>query len=188
MARQNVEPVRQRLWAHERSSRTLDQRLYLRFPRLGALGARLFAQLPPRSRLRQAALLRATRLSLEAYNRRDLKAVVVGWDPEFEYIPDRQWVDAGLVEPSYHGLAGYRRFIATADEVWGEENELHPIEVIDFGDRLLVRADVTMRAQVSGVPLTQPWGALCTLRNGMVIRLEEHFDHARALAAVGLSG
>jgi ketosteroid isomerase-like protein len=188
MARQNVEPVRQRLWVRERSRRTPDQRLGLRFPRLPAHISRLFAQLPPRSRLRQAALLRATRLSMEAYNRRDLAAVVVGWDPEFEYLPDRQWVEAGLAEPSYRGAEGYRRFIAMASEVWGEENRLRPLEVIDVGDQFLVLADVSMRAQSSGVPLTQPWGAVCTLRNGMVIRLEEHFDHARALGAVGLSG
>ena len=77
---------------------------------------------------------RSARLSLEAYNRRDLEAVVIGWHPEFEYLPGRAWVEAGLVEPRYRGLEGYRSYIASVDEVWGGENYLTEVEVIDLGE------------------------------------------------------
>jgi len=77
--------VRKPLWARERSSRTLDQRLSVRFPRLAAAYLRLIGKRPPGSRLRQATLRRGVRLGVEAYNRRDLDAVVIGWHPEFEY-------------------------------------------------------------------------------------------------------
>jgi hypothetical protein len=54
---------------------------------------------------------------VEAYNRRDPDAVVIGCHPEFEYHPGRDWVEAGLVEPCYRGLEGYRKYLATVDEV-----------------------------------------------------------------------
>src|SRR6266540_646602 len=140
----NVEVVRKPLRARERSRRTLDQRLSLRFPRLAAANYRLIGKWPPRSRLRQAALWRAARLGLEAYNRRDPEAVAIGCHPEFEYRPGRDWVDAGLVEPCYRGLEGYRRYLASVDEVWGGENYLKPVELIDLGDRIVLLADGTM--------------------------------------------
>ena len=83
MSQQNVEVVRKPLRVREQSSRTLDQRLALRFPSLFPGFARRISSLPPGSRLRQASLWRAARLALEAYNRRDLEAVVIGCHPEF---------------------------------------------------------------------------------------------------------
>ena len=100
MQQETVEIVRKPLRVRERSSRTLDQRLSLRFPRLAAANLRRITKLPPTSRLRQAALWRAARLALEAYNRRDMDAVGIGYHPEFEYRPARNWVEAGMLEPS----------------------------------------------------------------------------------------
>ncbi len=80
---------------------------------------RRLAKLPPSSRLRQAAVWRTARLAVEAYNRRDLDAVGIGYHPEFEYHPARNWVEAGLLEPSYRGLEGYRRYVASTAEVFG---------------------------------------------------------------------
>jgi ketosteroid isomerase-like protein len=186
MSQDDVEVVRKPLRVRERSSRTLDQRLALHFPRLAVACLRPIGKLAPTSRLRRAALYRGVRLALEAYNRRDLDAVFIPWPAEFEYRPARNWVEAGLVEPCYRGREGYRRYIATADEVWGEENYLQPLELIDLGERLLVLADVRMRAQASGVPLTEAYAAVSTLRDGLVIHVQEYFDHAEALEAVGL--
>ena len=97
MSQEKVEVVRKPLRVRERSSRTLDQRLSLRFPRLAAVNARLIGRLPLGSRLRQAAVWRSARLAAEAYNRRDLAAALIGCHPEFEYYTDRAWVEAGLL-------------------------------------------------------------------------------------------
>jgi ketosteroid isomerase-like protein len=187
MSQENVEVVRKPLRVRERSRRTLDQRLSLRFPRMAAANSRRIAKLPPGSRLRQATLWRATRLGLEAYNRRDPDAVVIGWHPEFEYHPGRTWVESGLVEPCYRGLEGYRQYLATVDEVWGGENYLKPVELIDLGERIVMLANGTMRAQASGVPLTEAFALVSTLKDGRVIHLQEYYDHDEALEAVGLS-
>jgi ketosteroid isomerase-like protein len=187
MSQENVEIVRKPLRVRERSRRTLDQWLSLRFPRLAAANSRRIGKLPPGSRLRQAALCRATQLALEAYNRRDLDAVVIGWHPEFEYHPEHKWVEAGLVEPCYRGLESYRKYVATADEVWGGENYLKPVELIDLGERIVTLADGRMRAQASGVRLTNAYASVSTLQDGRVIHLQEYYDHVEALEAVGLS-
>jgi ketosteroid isomerase-like protein len=186
MSQENVEIVRNPLRARKRSSRTLDQRLFVRFPRLAAAYLGLIGKLPPRSRLRQATLVRGTQLGLEAYNRRDLEAVVIGWHPEFEYHPGRDWVKAGLAEPSYRGLEGYRRYVAATAEVWGGENYLRPVELIDLGERVVILADGQMRGQASGVPLAQAFALVSTLKDGRLIRHQEYYDHAEALEAAGL--
>jgi ketosteroid isomerase-like protein len=187
MSQENVEIVRKPLHVREQSSRTLDQRLFLRFPRLAnALYGRLF-KLPPGSRLRQAAVWRGARLGLEAYNRRDMDAVGIGYHPEFEYHPARSWVESGLLEPSYQGLEGHKRYVASTAEVFGAEVYVKPLELIDAGERLAVLANVPMRAQASGIRLTEAFALVSTVKDGLVFRVEEYYDHAQALEALGLS-
>jgi ketosteroid isomerase-like protein len=187
MPRTTVEIVRQRFPVREKSRRTLDQRLSLRFPRLAAASFHRILELPPHSRLRRAAMRRTAQLAVEAYNRRDLAAAVVGARPDFEYHPEPKWIEAGLVEPVYRGLEGYRKYVATVDEVWAGENFLKPGEIIDLGDRLVVLSEGRMRAQASGVPLTEQYALVITLKDGQIFHLQELFDHAAALKTVGLS-
>jgi len=181
-----VELVRLPVRVRERSGRTLDQRLALRFPAIGRASARLIGKLPPSSRLRRAFLARAVRLASEAYNRRDLDAVTIGWHPECEYIPGREWIDSGLVEPRYLGRDGYRRYVTDHSAVWGDENYLIPREVIDLGDRFVILGTVPMRAQASGVSLTEAFAYVATLKGGRPIRFQEYFEPDEALKAVGL--
>jgi ketosteroid isomerase-like protein len=182
-----VEIVRKPLTVRERSRRTLDQRLFLRFPRLAARALGRIAKLPPRSRLRQAAIWRSARLALEAYNRRDMDAVGIGYHAEFEYHPAQNWVEAGLLEPCYRGLEGHKRYVASTAEVFGAEVYVKPVELIDAGERIAVLAKVPMRAQASGIRLTEAFALVSTFADGKVIRTHEYYDYAEALAAVGVS-
>jgi ketosteroid isomerase-like protein len=182
--------VRKPLSVRERSSRTLDQRLWLRFPGLAAAAFRLIAKLPPSSRIRQAALWRSARLGVEAYNRRDMDAVGIGYHPEFEYHPAREWVESGMLEPSYRGLEGHKRYVASTAEVFGAEVYVKPVEMIDLGQRVVVLASVPMRAQGSGIELTEAFALVTTIEDGLLSRVQEYYDHdaalAEALEAVGL--
>lgn len=105
MLHRNVEFVRKPLQVGEGSRRTLDQRLFVRFPRLAAAAFRLIGRLSPGSRVRQVALWRAVRLGVEAYNRRDLDAVVIAYQPDLEYHPYREFVEAALTESCYAGVS-----------------------------------------------------------------------------------
>ena len=179
MSDQTVEFVRKPLQIREHSRRTLDQRLAIRFPWVAAASSRLISGLPPGSRVRQAALWRVTRLAVEAYNRRDLDAVVTAYRPDMEYYPYR--------EPVYHGPSGYRAYIEATYDVWGTDVRLYPTELIDLGDRVVLLADMPMRAQASGIALAQTYAGVSTLKNGRVIRNHDFLSHAEALAFVGLS-
>jgi len=176
-----VEIVRKPLRVRERSHRTLDQRLCLHFPRLAVAYLRLFLRLPPGSRLRQAGLWRAARLAAEAYNRRDMDAMGIGYHPEFEYHPAREWVESGLLEPVYRGLEGHRRYVGGTAEVFGTEVHLEPTELIDLGDRLVMLASVPMRAQASGIRLTEEFALVTTIKDGTVFRVHEYCNHDEAL-------
>lgn len=187
MPQENVEVFRRPLRARELSSRTLDQRLLLRFPRLAAAYVRLIARLSASSRLRQAAIGRGVRLGVEAYNRRDLEAAVVGWDPGFEYRPGREWVEGGLVESCYRGSEGYRRYAEVADGIAGGKLHLRRVELIDLGERLLILADAPTHAQAGDTTPSDPFATLADLKDGRVIRAQEYFDHAEALEAAGLA-
>jgi ketosteroid isomerase-like protein len=188
MSPANVEFVRKPLQVRDQSRRTLDQTLALRFPRAAGAWFRLVVRLPLRSRLRQAVVSRVARLALEAYNRRDMEAVGIGYHPEFEYHPARNWVEAGLLESSYRGLEGHRRYVASTAEVFGSEVYVKPVELVDLGDKLVVLANVPMRAQASGIELTEAFALVSTLQDGRVIRVEEYYDHSEALAAAGYPG
>lgn len=180
--------VRKPLRVRQRSGRTLDQRLSLRFPGLVRATGGLLGRLPPRSRLRQAFLWRGVQVGLEAFNRRDFAAALAAgnYAPDFEYHPPREFVAAGFAEPSYRGPAGYLKFMSTWSEVFGTDLRMDPVELIDLGDRVVMLADVPARAQASGIPVLVTFAAVWVVEKGTVIRLEGYGDHAEALEAVGL--
>jgi hypothetical protein len=186
VTRENRGVVRLPLRAGQRSSRTVDQRLLLRFPRFTAVYVRLIGRLSADSRLRRAAIGRGVRLGVQAYNRRDLEAAVVGWDSEFEYYPGREWVEEGLVEPCYRGFEGYCRYAEAADRIAGGSLYLRRVELFDLGERLLILADAPIRTQASNAPPTDPFATLAELADGRVIRVREYFDTVEALEAAGL--
>jgi ketosteroid isomerase-like protein len=186
MSRDGAPVVRMALRVGQHSRRTLDERFAIRFPRLAAPWFRLFASLPPSSRVRQALLRRSLRKALEAYNRRDLDAVMIGARPDLEWYPYREFVEAALAEPCYHGPAGYRAYILATEDVWGGEVRVEPTEVIDLGDQVVILADMPMRAQASGVQLAEKYACVMTLEGGKLIRQRDYLNHAEALASVGL--
>jgi ketosteroid isomerase-like protein len=182
----NVRVVRGPLKVRDSTRRELVQRLAIRFPALSAAATRFLQRLPVGSRLRRALLWRTTQLGVEAYNRRDLDAVVTSYHPDIEYHPYREFVESGLADACYHGHAGYKRYIDATYEVWGTEVRLYPTELIDLGDRIVLLADMPMRAQASGIALSQTYAGVSTLKDGRVIRQDDFLDPAEALRSVGL--
>ena len=186
MSQKNVGYVRKPLRVRERTSRTLEQRLGIRFPWLVASQAALIARLPPTSRLRSIAVWRGTRLGMEAFNRRDVDAAVLAGHSDFEMNPPREFVEVGFFEPSYRGPEGFRKYVSTWSEVLGAELGVQPAELIDLGDRVVLLADLAGRAQASGIPFTGKIATVSTLKDGRATRVQIYLDHAEALEAVGL--
>ena len=187
MSQEKLKFVRKPLRVREQSSRTLEERLGIRFPWLVATQASLIARLPPGSRLRNRMVWRGTRLGMEAFNRRDVDAAVLAGHSDFEINPPREYVEVGFFEPSYRGPEGFREYVSTWSEVLGPELGVHPAELIDLGDRVVLLADLAGRGQASGVPFTGKVATVSTLKGGRATRVQMYLDHAEALAAVGLS-
>ena len=59
-------------------------------------------------------------------------------------------------------------------------------EIVDLGDRVLVRLGFTMRGQQSGVEVEQPVSEIAAVRDGRIIFVEYFLDHEQARKAVGL--
>ena len=192
MSQENVENVRgtrialPRLSERASRRRSLDQRLYVRFPVLFRLFADAFQRLPPRSRLRRLMLARSVGLAYAAANRRDFDVVLVGWDPGSEYRPSGELMPPDL-EPVFYGHDGYLQLWRYWLDAF-EDIRWDPEEILDFGDRFLVTTQQRGRGSGSGVAVSEPVFQLFTLRRGMVVRQEDFVDRSTALKAVGLSG
>jgi ketosteroid isomerase-like protein len=188
VSQQNVEIVRQRLSSEERSHRTLQERMAVRYPWFLALWARAIARLSPRSRLRQTLLARTVQTGLAAFDRGDIEVVLLAFEPDVELLnPVAHGKDGTLgMEPRYRGHDGYRTFYGDWCSVWGTLR-IRPRELIDLGDRFLVTAQMSGRGVGSGISLSQNVAVLTTLNSaGKIIREQRYFDHADALKAVGL--
>ena len=74
------------------------------------MSRRVGLRLPPRSRIRQALGWRAVRLGYEAFDRRDFDATLINYHREVQLFPPAALVEACIVESSYRGHDGYRRY------------------------------------------------------------------------------
>ncbi len=185
MAQENVEIVRQPIAVRAHSRRSVDQRLWLRFPGLLALVAEVVGRLSPRSRLRQATLKRGTRLSFEANNRRDYAASFLSYrqDGESIYPPDFASVGVGT---RLRGRMDRIDFQRRWDADWGEfRNE--PEELIDLGDRVVVLGRFVGSGASSGASFDREIAYLFTQRGGLIAREQVFLSHSEALEAAGLS-
>jgi ketosteroid isomerase-like protein len=135
--------------------------------------------------LEAAALSENVELSLElndAWNRRDVDAVVALWDPEGVWYPALEGVTEGR---TYRGHAGIRQYFEDLAEFSGQSDAEFP-EVHDLGDQVLGLGSAWFRF-ASGVELDQEVAFLHTWRNGKCIEARTWLSHAEALQAAGLS-
>jgi ketosteroid isomerase-like protein len=118
----------------------------------------------------------------EAFNRRDVAALLALLDQEVEWIP----ILAVLEGRVYRGHAGVRRWIQELDTDW-ESFETCPEEFRDLGDRVLILGSWRARGRVSGVQLeNQPGSWVAHVKDGKVTRQQTYTDRAEALKAADL--
>ena len=90
--------------------RTVDERLRVRAPALFQRYSEAVLRLPPRSRIRQAALARAMTRAYAAANRRDFELILASNDPaSYEYHPSVDLLPPDF-DSVYRGHQGYLAF------------------------------------------------------------------------------
>jgi hypothetical protein len=187
MPHESVEIVRgarialPRLSERATQRRSLDQRLYVRFPALYRMLADSVMRLSSRSRLRRLLLARSVGLAYAAANRRDFDLVLLGWDPGSEYHPSGDLLPPDL-ETVFYGHDGYLRLWRYWLDAF-EDIRWDPEEILDFGDRFLVTTQQWGRGSGSGVAVSEPVFQLFTVRRGLVVRQEDFLDRSKALEA-----
>ena len=178
-----VSGVRIPLVPEIRRHRSLDERIFVRFPALARGLIAAWARLPRHSRLRRAVLVRSMRQVYAAVNRRDFDLLLVALDPGIELQRAQIFLD---VAGTFHGHDGFM-------EVWRrglesfEDMRLDPEELLDLGDRWLVTVKFSGHGTGSGAAFGQQLFSLMTTRRGLVVRQDDFQNRAEALEAAGLS-
>ncbi len=116
----------------------------------------------------------------EAYRRGDWATVAAGLDPDVLLRLDPTWP-----EQRVYGRAAVVEFYRSASETLGAETSIE--EIIDLGDRLLIRVHTATRGRHSGIEADLRWSEVVTYRDGLAVLSEYFLDHHAALAAVGLA-
>jgi ketosteroid isomerase-like protein len=166
--------------------RTLDERLFVRWPGAFAPLARAVNRLPPRSRLRRALLRRDVRAAVAAWNRKDLEAVVARVHPQIVYHPR-----ADEPDPSPHvGRDAYEQLVYGFVDSFSRVT-FEVLEVIDAGDHVITSTvlHAVLRGQesASGAGVSDTYVFVYKLRDGLVVECWEYRTKQEALEAVGLS-
>lgn len=165
-------------------SRTMEERVYARFPSLFRRLARISSRLSRRSRLRRALLHRSFISGWAAYVRGDLKLMLVRYAPdvEFEFAPGQQTLGLG---GTFHGHEGIVRGLRDLAEGWLSWR-LEPAYLLDLGDQLITLGFVRARARASGVELESEFAQLLTVRDGLVAREQGWSTWDEAMRAAAL--
>ena len=163
--------------------RSLDERLFVRWPVAYAALSRAVLRLPPRSLLRRALLRRTVLSGWGAWARGDLDLLLVRYAPDVRLEPLHEIVAAGMRD-SYHGHAGVREVTADWREAW-ERMDLFPQEIIDAGNPVVILGRLHLRARGSGIEFDTPVGQVVWAERGLVVR--DHFNNwDEALRAAGI--
>ena len=117
---------------------------------------------------------------LEAFNDRDLDAMLAGIHPDAEL----QSLRAQLEGKAYRGHEGVRQMLADFDEDW----TFVRMDATDFreaGDQVVMLGRLHARGRASGVDLDVPIGVVWTLGAGKVVRARTFSEQVDALQAAG---
>ena len=127
----------------------------------------------------------AFKRGLDAYNRRDVEAMLEDADPEIEWQPG---ILTGLGGEAavYRGHEGIREGFRDLFEALGEIRLDYP-EIRDLGDRIVGIGRIRARGTESGAETESPHATVVEYKNGMAIRVRSYFDPKAALEAAGLS-
>ena len=127
----------------------------------------------------------AFKRGIEAYNRRDVEALLEVHDPDVEWHPVLQ-VLLGGEATVYRGHDGIREFVRDLDEAFAEAH-IEVSETRDMGDRLVAIGRLHARGKASGADTESPIGYVADFKNGKAIRIRSWLDPKEALEAAGLS-
>jgi ketosteroid isomerase-like protein len=118
----------------------------------------------------------------DAWNHADLDAFAATFVDDAELVTDPSWMEAG----PFRGRAAVTDWYEGLRESWGERNAVVLTELFEAGEQVVARVDWQVRGRTSGIDAALDATCVSTVRQGRIVRQQWYFDHASALAAVGL--
>jgi ketosteroid isomerase-like protein len=123
------------------------------------------------------------RAGFEAWNRRDIDSLMT------RFSADVQWRLIGgfadLIGSDFKGRDGVRGFFTDMLETVGGQAEIET--VLESDDRVVVIVSTAGTGGVSGTPSGMRWGQVYTFHGGQIASVDNYYEPADALEAVGLS-
>jgi ketosteroid isomerase-like protein len=122
-------------------------------------------------------------LIFDAFNRRDIEAVLGHLDENAEMVPLR----AGVEDVSYRGHGGAREWFADIEDNW-EGMSIALDEVLTVGDRLVVFGKLRAEGKISGAKTESGVAWIVGFRGDRVSLLRSYGDPRAALADAAEAG
>ena len=120
---------------------------------------------------------------IEAFNSRDIEAVIALCDPSVEFHSGFAAVGGGV----YYGHDGMRRWHRDLKEAWGEQIRLQPEAYFDRGEYLLMFFVYHGRGEHSGAEVATPATSVGQWRDGLLTYTTVYLDRADALRDLGVT-
>lgn len=122
----------------------------------------------------------------DAYNRRDVEALLEELDPEIEWHPLLQ-VLLGGEATVYRGHEACREGVRDLDEAFADL-QAEQSEVRDLGEQVVAIGHLRGRGRESGAQTETAIAWLVEFKDGKAVRVREYVDPEEALEAAGLAG
>ena len=120
----------------------------------------------------------------DAFNRRDVDALLAEVDPNVEVHPGMAALLGGEATV-YHGHEGVRAWLRDNEEAFAEFSSEYTIR--DLGQRVLATGHLRGRGKHSGAEIESPVGWVVEYKNGRAIHGRAYLTPEEALDAAGLA-
>jgi ketosteroid isomerase-like protein len=119
---------------------------------------------------------------VEAFNMRDLEAMIAYCDPSIEFHSTFAAVGGAV----YHGHDGMRSWHRDLAEAWGEGIRIEPEAYFDLGEDTLAFHILHGRGQHSGADVAVPGAGLLRWRDGLIVYLKAYTYREDVLSDLGV--
>jgi ketosteroid isomerase-like protein len=120
---------------------------------------------------------------VEAFNARDVEALIAYCDPNIELHSAFAAVGGAV----YHGHDGLRRWHRDLGDAWGEQIRAEPEVYFDLGEQTLVFYVLRGRGKHSGAEVAMEVAAVATWREDLIVHLMTYAHRQNALSDLGVT-
>jgi ketosteroid isomerase-like protein len=128
-------------------------------------------------------LVEIVRRANDAFNRRDVDALMSFYSPDIVYRPVASFPDS----EERHGLAAMRRWMEEWHDTWADDYTTQAQSIRKYGDVVIALLRFTGHAKASGVEIAGGVFEVYRFREGKIASVEDFTDRAEALRAAGLA-